>query len=481
MRSSWRWSFVLVSGIAILSATCKSDSSGTDVDVDEELVLSIVGGNAQSAAVATAVTTAPSVKVVDQDGDAKSGVAVTFAVASGGGALTGATQTTNDAGLATVGGWTLGTTAGVNTITASVPDATPSSVTFTATGVAGAAASIVKNGGDAATVAAGSSTATAPSVRVIDAHGNPVNGVPVTFAVASGGGVISGAQQTTNAQGIATATSWTLGTAVGANSLTATATGTTIQNPTVTFTATGIAGALASLLKIAGDNQTATVGTLLGIPPRVRAADQYGNPIANQAVTFAVASGGGSATGTGQTTNAAGDATVGGWTLGAGAGANTMTATASTFTVTFNATALAAGFNAAQYAGTYTGTWINNTFASTGTGTATVAVNQANSTATLTVNVTGNVLNSGPVTNSVTNGAFTNNGVTFTGNVPPMGAVTATLGTNGNITASGVVNNGNVTTWSANGTLTSTSLNLTFTVNFAFGAPATGSITMTKP
>ena len=59
------------------------------------------------------------------------GATVTFAVTSGGGNVTGATQTTNSAGIATVGGWTLGSIPGTNTLTATVSGLTP--LTFTAT------------------------------------------------------------------------------------------------------------------------------------------------------------------------------------------------------------------------------------------------------------------------------------------------------------------------------------------------------------
>jgi hypothetical protein len=76
----------------------------------------------------------------------------------------------------------------------------------------------------------------APSVLVTDARANPVSGVDVRFAVASGGGSVSGASATTDASGIATLGSWILGTAVGENTLTATSDGLT-GSPLV-FTAT---------------------------------------------------------------------------------------------------------------------------------------------------------------------------------------------------------------------------------------------------
>ncbi len=59
------------------------------------------------------------------------GVLVTWGSITGGGSITGATQTTDKTGIATLGSWTLGPTAGPNTITATSPGL--NSVTFTAT------------------------------------------------------------------------------------------------------------------------------------------------------------------------------------------------------------------------------------------------------------------------------------------------------------------------------------------------------------
>ena len=80
--------------------------------------------------------------------------------------------------------------------------------------------------------------------------------------------------------------------------------------------------------KNAGDNQTATAGTAVPIPPSVIVQDQAFNPVAGYTVTFSVASGGGSITGADAVTNSSGIATVGSWTLGAVPGTNTLTVTA---------------------------------------------------------------------------------------------------------------------------------------------------------
>jgi len=90
--------------------------------------------------------------------------------------------------------------------------------------------------GDRQTVSAGATVPVRPAVRVVDARGRPVRLATVTFAVASGDGSLTGAEQITDDYGIATVGSWTLGRTGGTNTLSATV-GTL---PAVTFTATGL-------------------------------------------------------------------------------------------------------------------------------------------------------------------------------------------------------------------------------------------------
>src|SRR5439155_702687 len=153
---------------------------------------SVTGGTNRSATAGTAVAVGPSVIVHDANGNPVAGVAVTFAVASGGGSVTPTTPVaTGAAGIAAVTSWTLGPTAGPNTLTATSGTLTGSPVTFTATGPTGAAGSIALSLHDALPMSAGTAVAVGPSVIVHDANGNPVAGVAVTFAVASGGGSVT--------------------------------------------------------------------------------------------------------------------------------------------------------------------------------------------------------------------------------------------------------------------------------------------------
>lgn len=290
-------------------------------------------GDGLSAVAGTAIAAAPAVRVTDVHGNPVAGAAVTFAVTAGNGALGTTDALTDVSGIASAGSWTLGTTVGMNTATATVTGL--ASATFTATGTAGAAATIAIVAGDAQTAAAGTAVAAAPSVRVRDANGNAVAGASVVFTTESGGGSVTGGTVTTDAAGLATMGSWTLGTSAGTNTLLAS----TGALPAVRFTATARAAAAASVTKHTGDSLSATVGTATVVAPAVLVRDAFGNPVAGVTVTFAVAGGGGSVGASSATTDAAGIASAGSWTLGTVAGANTVTATvaglaAATFTAT---------------------------------------------------------------------------------------------------------------------------------------------------
>ncbi len=300
------------------------------------------GGNGQTATVNTNVATAPSVIMKDANGNAAVGVSVTFAVALGGGSVTSATATTNASGIATVGSWKLGTQAGANTLTATSSGAINSPVTFTATGRPDDPSAMQLVAGNGQTAFAGTSVATPPSVRVRDQFSNPINGVSVTFVVASGGGSVTGGTAATGSDGIATVGSWTMGNFAGANSLTASSSAPGLAGITINFTATGAVGPAAKIEANGGNGQTATAGSAVATPPSVIVKDNAGNAVSGVSVTFASSTG--VVTGGSATTNASGIATVGSWTLSTTAGANTLTATSGSLTgspLSFTATGTA--------------------------------------------------------------------------------------------------------------------------------------------
>ncbi len=330
------WTLGTLAGSNTLSATATGLTGSPVVftatgTAGAAATLTKAAGDNQTAGVGSAVAIAPQVLVVDAFGNPKSGVSVTFAPQAGSGSVTGGTTTTNTSGLATVGSWTLGATAGSNSLTATATGSGISGnpASFTATGTAGGAASVAANSVTTQSATVGTAVAAPPSVIVRDATNNPVAGATVTFAVTAGGGSLVGGSQTTNGAGVATLTSWTLGTTAGSNTVTATVSGSGISGNPVSFTATGTAGPAATIALNLGNNQSATVNTAVATAPSVKVTDASGNAVAGTLVTFAVTSGGGTVVPvTAVATNASGIAAVTSWTLGTAAGSNTLSATA---------------------------------------------------------------------------------------------------------------------------------------------------------
>jgi adhesin/invasin len=337
------WTLGTTSGTNTLTATAGAGTpvtfavTFTATGVAGQGTMTVTAGNNQTTTVNTTVAVAPSVTIKDVYNNPLVGTTVIFA-ASGGGSVTGGTTTTDASGVATVGSWTLGTTAGSNSLTVSSAGVIGSPQTISATGTPGAPQAMTINAGNGQSAPAGTPVATPPSVLVVDQFNNPVSGVAVTFSVVAGGSV-TGPFATTNASGIATAGGWTLGSAPGTNTLTATSAA--VQGVTVLFTATGTTLTATTIAIDAGNGQKARAGTAVATPPSVIVTDDFGNPVGGVSVTFAVASGGGSITGATAVTNAAGIAVVGSWTLGSKKGPNSLTATSGNLSgspVTFTAT-----------------------------------------------------------------------------------------------------------------------------------------------
>lgn len=326
-QASTTWTLGNAIGAQILTASVGGITQTVTATVSAGLpaALTIQQGGGQTAPAGTALPTSPAFIVRDAGGNPVQGVQVTFSV-SPGGSVAPASATTDASGIARVTNWTLGNQAGTYTLTATALGAniTGNPATITATATAGAAARIQPIATLPTTATAGSalSGASLPAVTVVDANGNPVSGVAVTFNVTSGGGALTGATATTNAQGVATVGGFTLGTTAGPNIIQVSATGAGTTNIVIT----GTAGAAASTQIVSGNNQQVRAGQPLQVGPSVRVVDRNGNPVAGATVNFVVTGGGGSVLGATQTTNAAGIATVGGYTLGLTPGTNTLVA-----------------------------------------------------------------------------------------------------------------------------------------------------------
>lgn len=163
--------------------------------------------------------------------------------------------------------------------------------------------------------------ALADPVSVVVQHLNtPLQGVEVTFTVTAGGGSVTGGTAVTNAMGIATVGSWTLGPAPGMNTLRASAGA--LQR---FIDATATPGPPTTITITAGNNQTWVAGALVPFQPAVVVTDgQF--PVPGREVAFTVVTGSGSVVRDHESTRENGLALAGGWRLGA-AGINTLSAT----------------------------------------------------------------------------------------------------------------------------------------------------------
>ena len=181
--------------------------------------LAIVAGNNQSATVGAPLATAPSVIARDAFNNPVAGVAVAFAAATGGGSVTGGSQLTDANGVATVGIWTMGTGAGVNTLTATSAGLAGSPIVFTATALPGAPAAYNVLMGVAAPVAGSTVTVTA---QLVDSFGNavPTAGHVVTWSASGPPGSFGTPTSSTDASGKASV-QFTTAVLVGNASVTA--------------------------------------------------------------------------------------------------------------------------------------------------------------------------------------------------------------------------------------------------------------------
>ncbi|MFO0270526.1 MAG: beta strand repeat-containing protein [Gemmatimonadota bacterium] len=323
-------------GTLVFTSGALSLSSGPmNITVGPPNTLAVVAGAPPTSAVVSGILPDSLVyRLTDDLSVPLAGVAVSFTLGGRVGNVVRGSATTDTAGLASPGRWTLAALAGANTLSPSAGPATGPTVSVT--GTAGAAATLAIDAGNAQSATVGTAVAVAPRVLVTDANGNPVAGVNVTFAVASGGGSVTGSSATTDANGRAGVGSWTLGTTAGANTLSAS------SGPLspVSFTATGTPGAPTVMDYVAPTNgvQVGQAGQAVAIAPSVRVRDAFSNPVPGVTVTFAVTAGGGSVTGATPVTDAAGIATVGGWTLGPSGGTNTLRATSGALVRDFTAT-----------------------------------------------------------------------------------------------------------------------------------------------
>jgi len=227
----------LALGTALLGLACGGGGDGGNGPGPQlpTLQYGSPDGNNQSGTVGTTLATPYSVRVLDSVNAPVANVSITWTVPANQGSVSAPTSTTNASGVASVTR-TLGTIAGAQTATAAASGVNGSPKAFTATAQAGAATGIMKSAGDGGQAGVGRTVTY--TVLSHDVFGNPKDGVVIDWAVGSGGGSIAPPQNTTAADGKASATR-TLSATEGAHTATATANGIS-GAPSVTFTTTAI-------------------------------------------------------------------------------------------------------------------------------------------------------------------------------------------------------------------------------------------------
>ncbi len=283
---------------------------------DAAAVLAANSTTSQSGTTSTVVAVPPSVLVTDAYGNAVSGTTVTFAVTAGGGSRSPATVNSGANGTATLTSWTLGASAGANTLTATVAGLSGSPVTFSASASASLPTQIAVTAGGAQTGITAGQAASATTVTVRDAGNNPVQGVTVSATVTSGSGTLNQASGVSNASG-QVAFTYTTHTTVetGTVQFAFTAAGGAVVSTSTTYASTF--GTKSKLALQTQPSSNGSSGTALSQQPIVLIQDANGNTVTNatDTITAAVQSGNASITAGSTKAAVAGVATFSGLTL----------------------------------------------------------------------------------------------------------------------------------------------------------------------
>jgi hypothetical protein len=248
--------------------------------------LSKVSGDGQDGGVGVPLDAPLVVRLALADGRPIVGATIVWSIASGEGTLTPPTSVTGADGQAQAA-WRLGTRSGPQGVVATIQELTS---IFTAAAAAGPPTTFVKVGGDDQAGYAGSALADSLAVRLADAYGNPVSGFMVTWSATRGGGSISPTQIRSGADGVARA-SWTLGTLLDNAHAAEASIGPATR---VQFGAWPSLPMGATLTKVSGDGQKASVGDPLPAPLVVRMALPDGRPLVGAAVRWSIGTGAGS-------------------------------------------------------------------------------------------------------------------------------------------------------------------------------------------
>lgn len=262
-------------------------------------ILVPLSGNGQEEIILKTLPKPFLVRVTNPFGDPVPNTTVRFKIAGGGGTFGGRDSVdviSNTTGLAEAT-LTLGTLAGEGQqrVRVTAPGLAIEPIEFTATAVAGAAASIQPVSDVVFREEAESSVTL--TVVVKDAYGNTKSGHPVAFAVSQGNGVLSATSVKSNGGGLASV-QYRMGTSSAVPniiSVTSSFAGSPDQltGSPITFIGTVLAGEPRQLIQLtAASGLGAQINSTLPEPFRVQVSDIHGNPCPQSLIiTFRIVSG----------------------------------------------------------------------------------------------------------------------------------------------------------------------------------------------
>ena len=280
--------------------------------------IALVAGTNQRALAGRPLPQAVVVRATNRRGTAAAGKRVTFRVPDGEGAVEPASAVTDADGRARAS-WTLGSDPGRQTLFASVENV-DSALEIVAEADPVAANTRVTALVDKLSGLAGEQLKDAVSIRVTDSSGRVLPDVPVRWTAVDGGSVDS-ASSRTDSMGVALA-HWSLAKKTGTQRLRAqVGLGSGLGIAPLTLNAVALAGAAASIVATAGDNQKGRAGEELQKAIVFKVLDENGSGVSG--ATLALAPSAGSTTDTALTTDSLGVAKTR-WTMGRSAGDYTL-------------------------------------------------------------------------------------------------------------------------------------------------------------
>ena len=263
--------------VAVLFATLLSCGDSPTAPDPVPAQVAAVSGTPQEAPAEEPLPQELVARVTDKDGRPVAGVHVGWSVVEGNGGTVSALATPTDAAGNARVRWTLGIGRGKFTVQASIQGLAPA--IFTATAGMPLPGKVLVVSGSAQNGAPGRPLAQLLTARVVSAHGFPVRNATVAWSVSGGGGSLSAATATSDAEGVVRV-GWTLG-APGPNAVTATVG----ALPAAVFTAYAVPVASVRL-------SAATVRVGKGDTIRVTATplDSAGNALQGRTVAWATSS-----------------------------------------------------------------------------------------------------------------------------------------------------------------------------------------------